>query len=164
MHTKRYNCAAAVLDGQLYVVGGYEGSWKLSSAEVYNPTTKCWSLITNMSHARSSCAAVSLCGKLIVVGGYYRKCLAACEAYNPTTRQWSSIPSMQTERSGCAAVGVDGTLYVMGGHRASQGTLSSMESLQMSTASITSRLDALEEAAGLDSSAFKKRIESLEMR
>eukprot|EP00957_Ditylum_brightwellii_P057531 4362474-Ditylum_brightwellii.AAC.1 len=104
---------------------------------------------------------------------------------------------MQTERSGCAAVGVDGALYVMGGGKASRGTLSSMESLQMSTpplqtsfggenasreslssmelpqlftpstkASITSRLDALEEEAGLenDSSAFKKRIESLEMR
>eukprot|EP00957_Ditylum_brightwellii_P013641 1028690-Ditylum_brightwellii.AAC.1 len=77
---------------------------------------------------------------------------------------------MQTERSSCAAVGVDGTLYVMGGENDSRETLSSMESLKMSTpspkTSITSRLDALEEAAGLenDSSAFKTRIESLEMR
>eukprot|EP00957_Ditylum_brightwellii_P104374 7949351-Ditylum_brightwellii.AAC.1 len=125
-----------------------------------------------MNLQRSSCAAVSLCGKLIVVGGYdgEGKSLAACEAYNPTTRQWSSIPSMQTKRSGCAAVGVDGTLYVMGGKDARKDDLSSIEVLQMSTpspkTSITSRLDALEEAAGLekDSSAFKKRIESLEMR
>mmetsp|Transcript_25430 Transcript_25430/g.38081 ORF Transcript_25430/g.38081 Transcript_25430/m.38081 type:complete len:174 (-) Transcript_25430:46-567(-) len=135
MHTKRYNCAAAVLDGQLYVVGGYEGNRRLSSAEVYNPATKCWSLITNMNHKRSNCAAVSLCGKVIVVGGYdgEGKFLAACEAYNPTTRQWSSIPSMQTKRSGCAAVGVDGTLYVMGGQDAREDDLSYIEVLQMST-------------------------------
>mmetsp|Transcript_24011 Transcript_24011/g.34917 ORF Transcript_24011/g.34917 Transcript_24011/m.34917 type:complete len:147 (+) Transcript_24011:3-443(+) len=124
-----------------------------------------------MNHKRKCCAAVSLCGKVIVVGGDDgEKFLAACEAYNPTTRQWTSIPSMQTERYECGAVGVDGTLYVMGGENASMHYLSSMEWLQLSTpspkTSITSRLDALEEAAGLenDSSAFKKRIESLEMR
>eukprot|EP00957_Ditylum_brightwellii_P185431 14119679-Ditylum_brightwellii.AAC.1 len=67
---------------------------------------------------------------------------------------------MQTEHTGCAAVGVGGMLYVMGGQNGSGDALSSMESLQLSTpspkASITSRLDALEEAAGLenDSSAF----------
>mmetsp|Transcript_16123 Transcript_16123/g.23681 ORF Transcript_16123/g.23681 Transcript_16123/m.23681 type:complete len:354 (-) Transcript_16123:231-1292(-) len=178
MHTKRCYCAAAVLDGQLYVVGGHGGNEgddeheTLSSAEVYDPTTKGWSLITSMNHKRSMCAAASLCGKVIVVGGYdgEGKYLAACEAYNPTTRQWSSIPSMQTKRYGCAAVCVDGTLYVMGGQDAREDDISSIEVLQMSTplpkTSITSRLDALEEAAGLenDSLVFKKRIESLEMR
>eukprot|EP00957_Ditylum_brightwellii_P021703 1637072-Ditylum_brightwellii.AAC.1 len=74
---------------------------------------------------------------------------------------------MQTEPIGCAAVEVGGTLYVMGGGNDNRDKLSSMETLQLSTpspkASITSCLDALEEAAELDndSSAFKKCIESL---
>eukprot|EP00957_Ditylum_brightwellii_P026936 2036299-Ditylum_brightwellii.AAC.1 len=63
MHHKRASCAAAVLDGQLYVVGGYDRNKAFSSAEVYNPTTKGWSIITSMNLQRSYCAAVSLCGK-----------------------------------------------------------------------------------------------------
>jgi len=99
-------------------------------------------------------------GVHVVVVGY-----DGCKANNPTTCQWSSIPSMQTERRDCAAVGVGGTLYVIGGLN-----LSSMSRynclLPSSKDSIISCLDALEEAAGLenDSSAFKKRVESLEMK
>eukprot|EP00957_Ditylum_brightwellii_P175214 13339554-Ditylum_brightwellii.AAC.1 len=125
-----------------------------------------------MNHKCSLCAAVSLCRKVIVVGGYDGggRYLVACEAYNPTTRQWSSIPSMQTEHYECGDVGMDRMHYVMGGGNDSRDKLSSMELLQSSTpspkTSITSCLDAIEEAAELekDSSAFKKHIESLEMK
>eukprot|EP00957_Ditylum_brightwellii_P145299 11066393-Ditylum_brightwellii.AAC.2 len=101
MQTRRYYCTAAVLDGLLYVVEGYDHkNEKLLSAEI------------------------------ILVGGYDGNTAhTECEAYNSTTCQWSSIPSMQTGCYGCAAVEMDGTLYVMGCIDGTNNYLSSIETL-----------------------------------
>ena len=45
---------AIALDGQLYVVGGNDGSSSLNSAERYDPKTHRWTTMSGMSTRRSS--------------------------------------------------------------------------------------------------------------
>eukprot|EP00565_Helicotheca_tamesis_P008046 CAMPEP_0185730184 /NCGR_PEP_ID=MMETSP1171-20130828/8784_1 /TAXON_ID=374046 /ORGANISM="Helicotheca tamensis, Strain CCMP826" /LENGTH=88 /DNA_ID=CAMNT_0028399183 /DNA_START=24 /DNA_END=287 /DNA_ORIENTATION=+ len=84
MHTKRYGCAAAVMDGKLYVVGGHEG-------EVYDPTTQQWTVLNDMITTRRGSAAVSLEGRIVVIGGgdgVFHD-FSSCEVYDPETQKWT---------------------------------------------------------------------------
>uniref|UniRef100_A0A7S2GXF3 Uncharacterized protein n=1 Tax=Helicotheca tamesis TaxID=374047 RepID=A0A7S2GXF3_9STRA len=111
-------------------MGGFDGRDILSSAEVYNPTKKEWTLISDMSTPRDGCAAVSLGRRIVVVGGFDGKeRLSLCEVYDPATGKWSNIASMHTKRRNCAAVEVEGTLFVIGGY--DKNFLTSMESLPL---------------------------------
>jgi hypothetical protein len=60
MQTKRSNCAAAVHDGKLYVVGGKDGSGAaLTSVEVYDFVTEGWCTMCNeMTTARTDLTVV----------------------------------------------------------------------------------------------------------
>eukprot|EP00957_Ditylum_brightwellii_P197868 15073450-Ditylum_brightwellii.AAC.1 len=71
MNEVRCGCAAAVLNGRIIVVGGYDRNDRyLSSAEEYDPATGRWSSIPSMHTKRSGCAAAVLNGQLFVLGGY----------------------------------------------------------------------------------------------
>jgi N-acetylneuraminic acid mutarotase len=48
MSTARYASAAAVVDGKLYVMGGYDGQNRLSSVEQYNPAKDEWVTMASM--------------------------------------------------------------------------------------------------------------------
>jgi N-acetylneuraminic acid mutarotase len=121
MSVERSYCAAACVDGLLYVVGGYDDNTEdLASAECYDPSTGEWQALPDMSVARYECAAACVDGLLYVVGGYndYDGFLASAECYDPSTGEWRALPDMTIERDGCAAACVDGLLYVVGGlHR-----------------------------------------------
>ena len=61
MSVARYGCAAACIDGLLYAVGGYDGNGAaLASAECYDPATKQWRGLPDMSVARARFVAVAL--------------------------------------------------------------------------------------------------------
>ncbi len=60
MSVERYGCAAACIDGILYVVGGEDGEEALASAECYDPSTKQWRSLPDMSVARANVVAVAL--------------------------------------------------------------------------------------------------------
>ena len=55
MSSRRSSVGVGVLGGLLYAVGGYDGASRhcLSSVECYNPITKEWSLMCDMSTRRS---------------------------------------------------------------------------------------------------------------
>eukprot|EP00957_Ditylum_brightwellii_P034540 2618868-Ditylum_brightwellii.AAC.1 len=117
MNEARYGCAAAVLNGKIIVVGGWDRNLtKQSSAEEYDPTRGVWSSIPPMHTKRYNCAAAVLDGQLYVVGGYDgNEILSSAEVYNPTTKCWSLITNMNLQRNGCAAVSLCGKLIVVGG-------------------------------------------------
>jgi len=135
MNEERCNCAAAILNGKIVVVGGYRGIFntKLSSGEEYDPNTGVWSSIPPMHHKRDGCAAAVLDGQLYVVGGYDGKeRLSSAEVYNPNTKCWSLIPNMSLKRSLCAAVSFCGRLIVVGGFDGKQ-SFASCEAYDPST-------------------------------
>ena len=132
MSVARFGCAAAWVDGLLYVVGGEDDGDIVASAECYDPSTKLWRALPNMGIARYGCAAACINGLLYVVGGQdadsiYLTCV---ECYDPKTKKWRRKPSMSVRRYGCAASCIDGLLYVVGGDghmMADAGALASAE-------------------------------------
>ena len=60
MGTARRNHAAAVIDGLLYAIGGWDGSSHLSSGERFDPAANAWSPIASMGTARRKHAAAAL--------------------------------------------------------------------------------------------------------
>jgi N-acetylneuraminic acid mutarotase len=63
MSTSRSTVGVAVLDGKLYAVGGRDGCSCLSSAEVYDPHTNKWTMISSMRHRRGGNS--DYCGMII---------------------------------------------------------------------------------------------------
>ena len=60
---------AWVANGRIYSGGGYNGSSRLSSIEIYNPTTKQWSSGGNFPENKYVADAVVLDDKVYVIGG-----------------------------------------------------------------------------------------------
>ena len=70
MATGRYNCASAVMDGKLYVFGGF-GTHEsvLDSVESFDPATNEWARMPLMALKRAGLRASALNGQIYVQGG-----------------------------------------------------------------------------------------------
>jgi N-acetylneuraminic acid mutarotase len=123
MPTARLAMAAGVVDGKLYVVGGFTnkgGERTLSTVEAYDPTTDAWTTKAPMPTPRMSLAVGVVNGILYAVGGNgpstnLSDTLNTVEGYDPKTDSWTTMPPMPTPRSQLGAVAVDDVLYALGG-------------------------------------------------
>nr|XP_013804022.1 PREDICTED: kelch-like protein 18 [Apteryx mantelli mantelli] len=59
-----------VLDGQIYVCGGYDGNSSLNSVESYSPEANKWTVVTPMSSNRSAAGVTVFEGRIYVSGGH----------------------------------------------------------------------------------------------
>ncbi|XP_065223954.1 kelch-like protein diablo [Planococcus citri] len=122
MTTPRSEFGLAVLDGYIYAVGGWEGSYRLDSMERYDPNSNTWTMVHKLKMAVTSAAVVAYDRMLYVAGGaVYEEgdginCLLR---YDPRTETWSELPPMLIARSGAATCVLDGYIYVIGGWHAS---------------------------------------------
>lgn len=57
MNTPRAWPGVAVFDGRVYVIGGFDGSSRLRSVEVYDFDSDRWTFISNMIVSRAGCGA-----------------------------------------------------------------------------------------------------------
>jgi N-acetylneuraminic acid mutarotase len=95
-----------VLDGMLYVCGGWGGAAALAAVERYSPERDEWTAVAPMPGPRVACCAVAVAGKLVVVGGIdARACVAEAFQYDPLADAWARLPSLPAARY-AAAVGV----------------------------------------------------------
>ena len=95
MSTARSAPAAAVFDGKLYLMGGYDGRNPLSSVERYDPAKNTWEAVAPMFTARGGSAAAVVDGKLYVMGGYDgRNRLSSVERFDPARNEWVAMASM----------------------------------------------------------------------
>lgn len=60
MNTQRAWPGVAILDNNIYVIGGFDGINRLRSVEVYNPDQDSWTFISGMNICRAGCAAAVL--------------------------------------------------------------------------------------------------------
>lgn len=114
--------AATGSDGRVYVFGGWNGSSRVNTVQVYSPSTDSWTQASPMPTALEAVAAVAAPnGWIYVLGGYgviqgLGQPVATVEAYNPATDRWKAVAPMPTARSALSAVvGSDGRIYAMGG-------------------------------------------------
>ena len=114
MPTPRWGAAAGVVDGKLYVAGGYNpASGSVAVLEVYDPVTDTWQPLEPMPYARHGGGGAIIDGKLYVVGGEGKT--NTLLVYDPNTDTWANGPSMSYARSSPAVAAVGGLLHVAGG-------------------------------------------------
>merc|ERR1712232_957088 len=70
MKQQRRGCAATLVGNSIAIVGGYNGSNRLSSCEEFDIFTDPWSSpIPHMEEERCACQAVTIGPKIYVMGG-----------------------------------------------------------------------------------------------
>ncbi|XP_077997906.1 kelch-like protein 28 [Glandiceps talaboti] len=116
MTTCRSNLSVAVLEGELYAIGGYDGERYLHSVEKYCPKTNQWKSVAPMLKSRSCFVAAILDGMLYAVGGYGPTYLNSVERYDPSVDSWEMVAPMTDKRINFGVGVLHGFLYVVGGH------------------------------------------------
>ncbi len=109
--------SGVVLDGTIYVMGGYNGRWN-SHVFTYNPKQpeKGWTRLGNMPIGRACSAAVTVNGKIYSLGGQDNHGPQAdTYVYDPNTREWSAIAPLPVPLLRHSAVALNDKIYVMGG-------------------------------------------------
>ena len=106
MPTARNSHAAAVVDGKIYVSGGYTKSGVLSDAfEAYDPVTNTWTTLASLSHPRADHASAVINGKLCVFGGYSRSGRTELvEVYSPASNSWARVADLPSATDEFVAV------------------------------------------------------------
>lgn len=119
MPTGTAQSSAAVLGGDIYVIGGANASGTvLDNVQIYNPTTNTWSSGTALPTVTQHSSAAVVNNILYVFGGDNGVTAPtnAVWAYSPTTKAWTSMAPMLTARNGTLAVVEKNIVYVMGGN------------------------------------------------
>jgi len=121
MPDARQELATGVLNGKVYVIGGYDAdAHSTRTLQVYNPTTDTWTLARPLPVAVNHNAAAVVEGKLYSFGAGTGETFA----YDPNDNAWFTRASSHYVHRGTAAVGViNGRVYVAGG----EGTPSQRE-------------------------------------
>ncbi len=130
MPTARGALGAAVVDGKIIAVGGYNGTGNPAAVESYDPATDTWSTMASLPTPRDHLAVVAFGRDLYAIGGRlnkdYGRNLAVVEQFHPATNRWTRKMDLAVPRSGVAAAVVSGRIYVFGGE-APDGTIRSTE-------------------------------------
>jgi N-acetylneuraminic acid mutarotase len=132
MPTARWWIAVGVVNGKIYVIGGYNGGY-LATVEEYTPATNSWATKTAMPTARAGAAAAVVNGTIYVIGGYNGGHLATVEAYTPATDTWATEATMPVAHSDMSAAAFNGKVYAFGGELSSFFTANSTYSYDPST-------------------------------
>ena len=121
MPTARQELSAAVLNGKIYAIAGYdENGASTATVEVYNPATDSWGTAHPIPMANNHNNAAVAAGKLYSFGGLSNQAFV----YDPASDNWSTVAPMHFIHGGTAAVGVfNEKIYVAGGTGGSQTEL-----------------------------------------
>jgi N-acetylneuraminic acid mutarotase len=118
MATPRHNFAAAVLDGRVYVIGGFdERNHRLASVEIYDPGTDEWVPGKDLPKRRGAASAAVLDGRLYVAGGVLTSASATASlvVFDVRDNKWRPAAPMGTARSQLRLVAFGQHLYAVGG-------------------------------------------------
>jgi len=139
MPTARTEVAGAVLDGKIYVIGGFEEQGEATNlVEVYDPQTDRWDRVSPLPIPLEHTAVSTYDGQLFVVGGYTivdgeRTPTDKLFSYNSSTDKWKELKSMPKARGALTANFIDGILYTIGGEDSSLKTLKKTEAYDPTT-------------------------------
>jgi N-acetylneuraminic acid mutarotase len=115
-----YDSAYGVIDGKLFIAGGWDGSGKTGVLEVYDPASDTWSLRKPMTCARQVPGFGVIKGKLYVAGGWDRDTnsnMVSVEVYDPGSDTWTTKPPLQRARQQLiGGSGAGGRLHLVGGY------------------------------------------------
>ncbi len=109
---------AAVLDGLVYVPGGFDaGERPRDLLEVYDPAQDSWETRAPLPEALGAYALAALDGKLYLFGGRgERGYVDSAYRYDPQADTWQSIGQLSGKRGFVAAAALQGRIYIVGGY------------------------------------------------
>lgn len=136
MKAARYGHEAALIEGKLYVIGGFGVTGGLSSGEVFDFSTQQWTAIASLNRSRrfaaSSIVKDSAGNPYWLVGGGEDPVtglpVSTVEAYDVRRNRWIALDSSFNQpvpRTQLAAAAVQGNLYTIGG-AAFQGSFTTL--------------------------------------
>ena len=112
MHIPRADATATFAFGQVFVIGGFDGSKVLNTMEIYNPYDRKWKLV-GMNVARSRHCSIQVNDAIYVSGGilgvgrdgqFASRISSNFMKYNLSTNKWSNLPDMPLSRRNHACV------------------------------------------------------------
>jgi len=114
--TARFLLASAAVNGNLYSIGGFDGTTILSDVRRYNPAADQWQAVAPLLVSRREHAAVTLNGKIYAIGGWHESSVtSAMEVYDPQLDKWTLSVPMPTARNNLTVAAVNGKIYAIGG-------------------------------------------------
>jgi hypothetical protein len=124
--TGRSGAAASVVDGKIYVFGGYSNTaGGLNSVDVFDPATSTWTTAqtTGSFPATYGLTSSPLDGKIYVIGGD-GSAWGGALMFDPSTNAWSTPVTAGTfsSRTGLSAATSGGKIFVLGGDDGLGGT------------------------------------------
>ncbi|MBU1355757.1 MAG: T9SS type A sorting domain-containing protein [Candidatus Edwardsbacteria bacterium] len=151
------NLCAAEWHDEIYVPGGYDGSYRAILQRYNQPSDTWYAGLDSMPEGRiaSSCAVVG--DTLYVFGGTNASGISrSCYAYSFNQNIWTIKDSMPTARSYSAAVTVNGKIYVLGGYTGVD--LNTVEMYDPATGVWTTKTPMLTARGGLGAANIGGRI------
>ncbi|XP_031758478.1 kelch-like protein 6 isoform X3 [Xenopus tropicalis] len=117
LNVGRWRHKMAALCGKVYAIGGFDGSQRIYSVEVYDPFHNGWTEVAPLLISASSFAAACHQKKLYVIGGGPNGKLATdkTQCYDPETNKWCLKSPMPVEAKCINAVSFNDHIYVVGG-------------------------------------------------
>ncbi len=122
MHRPRFSPGAVVLDGKLFVAGGYDAQSHqyLAHVEVFDDVSQMWYRVADLNYPRAGLQLVAVRGKIYAIGGWSsgdvgREYLDVVEEYDTIRNVWSVAASMKEPRAHFGAVERKDKIYVVGG-------------------------------------------------
>ncbi|KAL4830260.1 hypothetical protein H8958_017564 [Nasalis larvatus] len=117
LHKGRWRHKMAVVQGQLFAVGGFDGLRRLHSVECYDPFSNTWAAAAPLPEAVSSAAVASCGGQLFVIGGARQGGVNTdkVQCFDPKEDRWSLRSPAPFSQRCLEAVSLEDTIYVMGG-------------------------------------------------
>ncbi len=122
--------ASLLQNGDVLLVGGFDGAPALASTEIYDPIANTWSIGAVMSDERVSHSATLLPnGEVLVAGGNADSALnSSAELFDSVAGDWTTATNMQDARNIHGAVLLpSGGVFVVGGYGATGLNLATAE-------------------------------------
>jgi len=113
----RMASACALVDGKVYVIGGYARNGESTSVvEEFDPSTDQWASGASMPTPRGMTSAITIDGRIYVLGGRNESGITdAVEVYDPASNSWEKVTTMPQARWNHMVAEVQGKIYVIGG-------------------------------------------------
>jgi len=117
MPTARSGASSSVVNGKIFVIGGWGNGNTVSTVEEYDPFLDKWTKKSNTPTIRGSASCGVVDGKIYVIGGrsWRGEDLATVEEYDPALDEWTKKADVLTVRTSASCSVVDGKIYVIGG-------------------------------------------------
>lgn len=129
----RGSAAVGVIDGKIYVVGGYRNGSAVSAVSAYDPIANAWQHdLAPLPAPRDHLAGAAVGGIFYAISGRNGSIASITDrvdAYDPAANAWTARAPIPTGRGGMAAGVVSGKIIVVGGEGASvpSGVFSEVE-------------------------------------